>query len=226
MESRIRILLLLGPVAQISPVLPPPGHVQTITVTTFGAQSGHGTGPSSVSSKAINRNPANDHSNIPSAKIFSCPVPHCSATITEAWTNEKFYKHMDDDIHTTYLCEQDSHVCPFDCEMGFLNGFALFTHIQKKSCEKADNLLEKIKTCKQCNDGEVPDIIGALNHLEDDHPHLLSANGSPYVCAIYDVGFPTKELFWGHLALVSQVSTSHTAVLKSHNMWFPAPTIV
>jgi hypothetical protein len=150
-----------------------------------------------VSLKAINRNTANDYSNVPSGKMFSFPVPQCSATITEAWTNEKLYKHMDDDIHTTYLCEQDSHVCPFDCEMGFLNDFALFHHIQKKSCEKAEKLLEKIKTCEQCNDGEVPDIIGALNHVENDHPHLLLVNGSPYVYAIYAIGFPYSRTLLG-----------------------------
>jgi len=83
----------------------------------------------------------------------------------------------------------------------------------------------EIKTCKQGAD-TTPDIIGALNHLERDHGHLLSVNGSPYVCAVCAIGFPTKELLWDHLALDSGASASHTAFLKANNMWYPTPTIV
>jgi hypothetical protein len=163
-------------------------------------------------------NTTNDYANVPSGRIFSCPVPQYRATITETWTNEMFYKHMEDDVHTTYMYYYDSHICPFECHQEFLNDFALFRHIQKQSCEKAAKLFHEIKTCKQCNDHS-PDIIGALDHLEDDHSDLLSVTGSPYVCTICNVGFPTRELFRGHFVLVSQVSTSHIAIVKSHNIW-------
>jgi hypothetical protein len=79
--------------------------------------------------------------------------------------------------------------------------------------------------CKQC-DNHSPDIIGALDHLEDDHSDLPSVTGSPYVCVIFAISYPTRELFQGHLVLVSQVSTSHIAIVKPHNIWYPAPTIV
>lgn len=197
-------------------------------VLTFGTAPGT-TGVQLATNKAVNRRTANDYANTPAGKLFSCPVPQCQAPITEAWTVVRFYKHMEDDMHTTYFYQNgsNSHKCPFGCHKGFLNDFALHRHIQQKLCEEADKLFTDIKICQQCDDrsGKTPDIIGALDHFEDDHHDLISVNGSPYVCALCNIGFPTKELLWGHLALDSQISTSHTAVAKANNMWYPSPTI-
>jgi hypothetical protein len=77
-----------------------------------------------------------------SGRMFSCLVPQCRATITETQTNEKFYKHMEDDTHTTYLYQHKSHICPFGCNKGYLNDFALYRHIQKNLCEEAGSLLD------------------------------------------------------------------------------------
>jgi hypothetical protein len=90
----------------------------------------------------------NEYANVPSGRMFSCPVPQCRANITEAWTNEMFYKHMEDDMHTTYLYPQDSYIFSFKCHQRFLNDFALFCYIQKQSCEKPAKLFVEIKTCK------------------------------------------------------------------------------
>jgi hypothetical protein len=194
-------------------------------VVTFGTATA---GPPVSSSKAINRRTAKDYANAPSGRVFSCPVPGCEDTITETWTVDKFYKHLNEEIHTIYFEEVGSHVCPFGCEEGFLNDYALHKHIQKQSCESAAKLLARIKNCSQCNgtSGRVPDIIGALDHLADDHPQLMSVAGSPYVCAPCGVGFPTEALFWGYLALVSGRSDAHPAKIRSLNMVYPAPPIV
>lgn len=82
------------------------------------------------------------------------------------------------------------HMRPFERNKDFLNDFAPYPgypHIQKNSCEEVAKLLAEIKTCKHCNGGEVPDIIGALDHLEDDHHHV-SVRGTLYVCALCNVG--------------------------------------
>ena len=132
---------------------------------------------------------------------------------------------MEDDFHSTYFYHGQSHRCPFRCHEGFFHDFALHRHIQKQLCEQADALLADIKMCKQCNDrsGRTPDIIGALSHLDDDHPDLLSISGSPYACAMCNVRFPTQELFCSHLARVRQVSSSHVAVGKS---FYSVPAVV
>ncbi|KAH0294107.1 hypothetical protein M436DRAFT_81786 [Aureobasidium namibiae CBS 147.97] len=135
-----------------------------------------------ASTKAINRRTANDLAGVPSGKVFACPVANCNASITESWSIQQFYKHMEDGTHTAYFYHARSHQCPFGCHEGFFNDFALHRHIQKQLCEQADALLADIKKCKQCNDrsGMTPDIIGALNHLDDDHSDLLSISDSPY----------------------------------------------
>ncbi|KAG9719835.1 hypothetical protein KCU73_g14689, partial [Aureobasidium melanogenum] len=143
-----------------------------------------------VSTKPINRRTANDYAGT-SGMVYSCPVAGCEQPMNEAYTIERFYKHLDDALHTDYFYHQNTHVCPFGCQKGFLNDFALHRHIQQSSCEESNALSDDIKTCKQCNDTSFPDIIGALVHLADDHEDMTSRIGSPYVCAPCDVGFPT-----------------------------------
>jgi hypothetical protein len=178
------------------------------------------------SSKAINRRTANEYANA-RGKVFSCPVPGCKDDITEAWSIEKFYKHMDVGLHTTYFYQVGIHTCPFGREKGFLNDYALHKHMQKDVCEDGELLFEEIMKCRQCNysSGRNPDIISALEHLADRHPELMSAAGSPYACAPCGVGFPTEALFWGHLALVRGLSDTHSALMRSLDMAYPAPRI-
>ncbi|KAH0332514.1 hypothetical protein KCU81_g10088, partial [Aureobasidium melanogenum] len=201
-----------------------PSQATIAPIITFGSAAPTN---SVVSNKSINRRTANDYAGTNGGMVYSCPVHECKQPINEAWTIDKFYKHLDDSLHTDYFFQKDMHICPFGCQKGFLNDFALHRHIQQSSCKESEDLSAEIKTCKQCNVGtKFPDIIGALDHLADDHDNLTSRIGSPYVCVQCDVGFPTKELLWGHLALVSQRSDGHPAVTKARNMWYPAPDIV
>lgn len=190
-------------------------------ILTFGASTST---TSIVSSKAINRRTANDYAGT-TGMVYSRPVPDCQHTITEAHTIERFYKHLDDNLHIAYFYQQSSHVCPFECHKGFLNHFALHRRIQQSLCEESETLLNDIRKCTQCNANRIPDITSALDHLSDDHEDLITS-GSLYVCAPCGVGFPTKDFFWGHLALISQRNDTHPAVTKAPNMWYPAPNIV
>jgi hypothetical protein len=170
-------------------------------------------------SKAINRRTANDHANA-SGRVFSCPATGCRETITEAWTVERFDKHMDEDLHTTHFFQLGSHRCPFGCQKGFLNDCALHKHIQKGLCEDGETLFEDIKRRKQCNhsSGRTPDTIGALDHLADRHTQLTSVAGlTLYVCAPSGIGFPTEALFWSHLALVGLSDTAYYEDEKKKN---------
>jgi hypothetical protein len=120
---------------------------------------------------------------------------------------EKFYKHLDDDIHTEYVYQSGTHPCLSRREKGFFNDFALHRHIQASSCEESDELLRDVLKCKACNDTTFPDIIGALDHLEHSHSQLLTVADSPYVCLTCDIGFPNKELFWVISVLIATVKT-------------------
>jgi hypothetical protein len=100
-----------------------------------------------VSSKAIDRRTANDYASVVGGMIFRCPVPNCKAKITPLWTVKKFYKHMEDAFHTNFYSENDQHECPFGCEKGSLNEFALHCHIQESRCKMVDDLKEKIHEC-------------------------------------------------------------------------------
>jgi hypothetical protein len=108
--------------------------------------------------------------------------------MTEAWSIEKFYKHLDDDIYTTYLDQSGTHSCLFGCDKGFLNDFALHRHIQASSCEESDKLVKGLLKCKTCNGTTFSDIIDALDHLEQSHTQLLTVAVSPYVCLTCDIG--------------------------------------
>ncbi|KAG9566150.1 hypothetical protein KCU79_g3922, partial [Aureobasidium melanogenum] len=72
-----------------------------------------------VSNKAVNRLTANDYAGTTSGMVYSCPVNGCEQAINEAWTTEKFYKHLDDALHTDYFYQQNTHVCPVGCQKGF-----------------------------------------------------------------------------------------------------------
>lgn len=64
-----------------------------------------------VSNKAINRRTANDYAGTRSGMVFSCPVTGCEQPINEAWTVEKFYKHLEDPLHTECFYQRKSHLC-------------------------------------------------------------------------------------------------------------------
>jgi hypothetical protein len=200
-----------------------PSQSTLAPIITFGAAAPT---TSVVSTKPINRRTANDYAGT-SGMVYSCPVAGCEQPMNEAYTIERFYKHLDDPLHTEYFYQNNTHVCPFGCQKGFLNDFALHRHIQQSLCEESNALLAGLEARKQCNNGNnFPDIIGALNHFEDDHEDLMTRAGSRYVCDPCDIGFPTKELLWGHLALVSQRCDGHPVVTKELNMWYSAPNIV
>lgn len=96
-----------------------------------------------ASRKSINRRTADDYLGISSSRVFSCPVPQFPASIDQTWTVDSFYKHVDDDVHTTHFYQAGSHNCPFGCHMGFLNDFASHEHIQKRSCKEEESLSRK-----------------------------------------------------------------------------------
>lgn len=192
-----------------------PSQSTLAPIITFGAAAPT---TSVVSTKPINRRTANDYAGT-SGMVYSCPVAECEQPMNEAYTIERFYKHLDEALHTDYFYQKNTYVCPFGCQTGFLNDFAVPLHIQQSLCKESNALLAGLEACKQCNNGNnFSDIIGALNHFEDDHEDLKTRAGSRYVCDPYDIAFPTKELLWGHLALVSQRTDGHPAVTEARNL--------
>lgn len=98
-----------------------------------------------ASNKAINRRTANDFAGVPSGKTFACPVLGCHAPVTESWSIDRFYKHIEDDMHTTYFYDNGIHQCPFSCHNEYLSDFALHRPCQKQMCEQANKLFEEIE---------------------------------------------------------------------------------
>ncbi|KAG9666912.1 hypothetical protein KCU99_g9362, partial [Aureobasidium melanogenum] len=154
-----------------------PSQSTLAPIITFGAAAPT---TSVVSTKPINRRTANDYAGT-SGMVYSCPVAECEQPMNEAYTIERFYKHLDEALHTDYFYQKNTY---------------------QSLCKESNALLAGLEACKQCNNGNnFSDIIGALNHFEDDHEDLKTRAGSRYVCDPYDIAFPTKELLWGHLAL-------------------------
>lgn len=88
------------PTADSTAAIIVPSQAAIAPIITFG--SGAPTN-SAVSSKAINRRTANDYAGTTGGMVFSCPVAECKESIDEAWTIEKFYKHLGDPLRTEYF---------------------------------------------------------------------------------------------------------------------------
>lgn len=114
--------------------------------------------------------------------VYPCPVAGCEKTFNKAYIIDRFYKQLDDTLHTEYFHQRNTHMCPFGCPEGFLNDFALYRHIQQSWCKESDTLIYDIKTRTQCDDGSfLPvDIMDVLDHIEDNHSALVAR--IRYVC--------------------------------------------
>lgn len=115
------------------------GSQWTLSYLSASSTSTPGVGPrpttaAATSNKPINRRTANDYAGSAGEKVFTCPVSQCTAQITEEWTVEKFYKHMEDAMNTTAFYEAGTHVCPYGCSKGLMNEFSLHRHVQNSMC--------------------------------------------------------------------------------------------
>jgi len=79
----------------------PAGDEESSPLVTFGAAPTSTQRTFAASTKAINRRTANDLAGVPSGKVFACPLANCNASITESWSIQQFYKHMEDGFHST-----------------------------------------------------------------------------------------------------------------------------
>ncbi|KEQ65647.1 uncharacterized protein M437DRAFT_81503 [Aureobasidium melanogenum CBS 110374] len=177
------------------------------------------------STRQINRRTTNAFASTATGVVLSCPVPNYKTVFAQSYTIDSFYKHMEDDAHFKRFYDKSSHHCPFGCEKGYFNEFALHRHVQQRMCEEAEDLSGAIKNCSMCS-ATSPDALGALIYLEQSYDQVLADANSPLHCTPCNVNFPTKELFWGHLSLVSGRGDSHHMVTKSRDLWYPSTTIV
>jgi len=99
-----------------------------------------------ASTKAINRRTANDLAGVPSGKVSACPVANCNASITESWSFQQFYKHMEEGTHTAHFYHARSHRCPFGCHEGFLMTL-LYTATFRSSCASRQMHSSRISRC-------------------------------------------------------------------------------
>lgn len=129
---------------------------------------------------------------------------------------------MEDVAHTAYLYQEQHHCCPFGCQKGFLNDFALHRHIQESKCENIEDFSREIQSCKHCQT-TFPDFIGALNHLEQAHSTLMAINA--FRCSPCSLGFPTEDLYWGHLAFESNCGDAQPVVTEAQGLWYPQPEV-
>ncbi|KAG9602284.1 hypothetical protein KCU86_g2828, partial [Aureobasidium melanogenum] len=128
--------------------------------------------------------------------MFSCPVPNSKIVSTESYTIERFHKHMEDHDHFKHFYDTSSHRCLFGCEKGFLNEFALHRHAQQSMCEETAHLSEAIKNCSLCSSTS-PDVIGALDHLEQRHGHVLANTNSLFPLYYLQHQLPNQGTFLG-----------------------------
>ncbi|KAH0160258.1 hypothetical protein KCU67_g6797, partial [Aureobasidium melanogenum] len=170
-----------------------------------------------ASTKPINRRIADDFASTATGMIFSCPVPNCGTAFIQSYTIDSFYRHTENDTHLKHFYDTRSHPCHFGCEKGFLNELALHRHVQQLMCEEAQDLSEAIKNCSICS-ATFPDALGELVRWEHRHGHVLANTNSLCHCTPCNINFPTKELFWGHMSLVSGRGDSHHMVTKSHDL--------
>lgn len=154
---------------------------------------------------------ADDYAGTTAGMVFNCAVPGCKAKFTPERTVERFYNHLNNPIHYSFYYRNKQHRCPFGCEKGFYNEFALDRHIRDARYEKAEDLEAEIRKYKHCA-ATLPDMLGAPDHLEQVHSHLLAS--TTYTCTPCGVGFPLEALLWAHLALKSARSDAHTVVTK------------